>query len=39
MDSIPIQTAIINATIGNTVLAGIFLYLWRADRREKALAA
>lgn len=37
MDSIPIQTAIINATIGNTVLAGIFLYLWRADRREKAL--
>lgn len=37
MFSIPVQTAIVNSIIGNAVLAGIFLYLWRADRREKAL--
>jgi PAS domain S-box-containing protein len=37
MFSIPIQTAVINSIIGNAVLAGIFLYLWRADRREIAL--
>lgn len=37
MFSIPVQTAIVNSIIGNAVLAGIFLYLWRVDRREKAL--
>ena len=37
MFSIPIQTAVINSIIGNAVLAGIFLYLWRVDRREIAL--
>lgn len=38
MFSIPVQTAIVNSIIGNAVLAGIFFYLWRADRRENALA-
>ncbi|MBI4987595.1 MAG: PAS domain S-box protein [Rhodocyclales bacterium] len=37
MFSIPIQTAIVNSIIGNAVLAGIFLYLWRVDKRENAL--
>ncbi len=37
MYSIPVQTAIINSVVGNAVLAAIFFYLWRADRREKAL--
>lgn len=37
MFSIPIQTAIVNSIIGNAVLAGIFFYLWRADKRENAL--
>lgn len=36
MYSIPVQTAIINSVIGNAVLAAIFFYLWRADRRENA---
>ncbi len=37
MFSIPIQSAIVNSIIGNAVLAGIFFYLWRADKRENAL--
>jgi len=37
MFSIPIQIAIVNSIIGNAVLAGIFLYLWRVDKRESAL--
>jgi PAS domain S-box-containing protein len=37
MFSIPIQTAIVNSIIGNAVLAGIFFYLWRTDKRENAL--
>jgi len=37
MFSIPIQSAILNSILGNAVLAGIFLYLWRMERREGAL--
>lgn len=37
MFSLPIQTAIVNSIIGNAVLAGIFFYLWRVDKRENAL--
>lgn len=37
MYSIPVETAIFNAIVGNAVLAGIFLYLWRVDKREAAL--
>jgi PAS domain S-box-containing protein len=37
MTSIPVQTVIVNSIFGNAVLAGVFLYLWRADRREGAL--
>jgi len=37
MFSIPLHTAIINSIVGNAVLAAIFLYLWRTDRREEAL--
>ncbi len=37
MFSIPIQTAIVNSIVGNLVLAGIFLYLWRLERGEGAL--
>lgn len=37
MFSIPVQTAIVNSIIGNALLAGIFFYLWRVDKRENAL--
>lgn len=37
MFSIPVHTAIVNAILGNAVLAGIFFYLWRVERREPAL--
>jgi hypothetical protein len=37
MFSIPLETAIVNSIVGNAVLAMIFFYLWRADRREAAL--
>jgi PAS domain S-box-containing protein len=37
MFSIPVQTAIVSSLVGNAVLAGIFLYLWRVDRNEHAL--
>jgi PAS domain S-box-containing protein len=37
MFSIPLETAIVNSIVGNAVLAMIFFYLWRVDRRETAL--
>jgi PAS domain S-box-containing protein len=37
MLSIPLETTVINSILGNVLLAGIFLYLWRMDRRESAL--
>ncbi len=37
MYSIQAQTAIINSIVGNALLAAIFFYLWRVDRRESAL--
>lgn len=37
MFSISAQTAIFNSIIGNALLAGIFFYLWRVDKRENAL--
>lgn len=37
MFSVPVETAIANAIIGNAVLAGIFFYLWAMDKREIAL--
>ena len=37
MFSIPVQTAIVSSLVGNVLLAGIFLYLWRVDRNEHAL--
>ena len=37
MFSIPVQTAIVSSLVGNALLAGIFLYLWRVDRNEHAL--
>lgn len=37
MISIPVQAAIVNSVIGNALLAGIFYYLWRVDKREGAL--
>ena len=37
MFSIPIQAAIVNSILANLLLAGIFLYLWRLEKREGAL--
>lgn len=38
MPTIPLSTAILASVAGNLVLAGVFGYLWRLDRREAALA-
>lgn len=37
MISLSSHTAALNSILGNAVLAGIFFYLWRVDRRESAL--
>ena len=38
MPPIPVHTAVFASIAGNLVLAGVFFYLWRLDRREAALA-